>query len=428
MVGLPHILIFGGMKWIQWLFWAGMVLAFGGCTGEEPARGPELPSRQRVYLTLVTDVAGGDYKFGDLRDINRTYCLQFDRMTDSTEIWLACYEFTLLGVFHRLMFQLDAHPGAKAHLLFDPALFAATQPNHRLALLDSLRNFSRLHPGQLVLENDLNPQAGLFGQSDPENPARMHAKFLVMNHLAKSDLDTFKHFLLVSSANLSYSEAAESNEAVILPEHPTLERAAIEYFKAMAKNAAAPPQYFVQEDKVGLWLFPAPNGSDPIRAILDTLKAKIPNLSKFPDPMRIRIAISHWDSTRAYLADSLVELGQSPYVDAKLVLRDDWDISPMVYQRLNGLGEGRVRTVPVRNEEAKNGIHSKLILVEYPTEEGMQYRVWWGSHNWNMPSLAANSEMLCQINDFEVYYAMWTHWNQLWKAGLDSTKIFDLAP
>lgn len=414
------------MKWIQWLFWAGMALAFVGCEGQAPQGQSPSTTRQRVYRPLLTEVAEDTFEVGDLLEINTAYCLLFDRITDSSEVWLATHEFTLAGVLYRLIYQLGEHPGAKAHLLFDPRLFEATKPDHRITLLDSLRNFAAHHPGQLFLENMGHPQAGIIGDHPSEPLPRMHAKFMVMNHLAPALGDSFRSCLIVSSANLSYAEAAESNEAVLLPEHPVLENAAIAYFKAMAGHAAAPPTPFIAEDKVGLWFFPAEKGQDPIRNILDSLRAREPHLSKFPDPMRIRIAISHWDSARSYLADDLVQLSKSPYVDVKVLLREDLDISPIVRQKLSGLGKGRVRIVPAKTPKAKNGIHSKLLFAEYPVGEGMEYRVWWGSHNWNMPSLTTNSEMLCEIKDFEVYYAMWNHWNALWEAGIEAPEIFKL--
>lgn len=387
-----------------------MVLLISGCT--EPAEnGPKTPPSGRRIQVFTTPGGLPDFKNGELGDINTQYCLLFDRITDSSEVLMAMHEFTMEGVMYRLLHNLREHPGARAEVIFDPGRYRLDVPAHRQKVLDSLHAVTQ-NPGNLIIWNDSFPHAGLFNSQNPAERKLMHAKFILLTHLSPGDLDTASSALLLSSANLSYAEAGESNEMVWFSQAPDLLHAFRNYFQEMKSGEASFSGRKLTFPEGKCWFYPFPNGADPLWEELANWEAN----EQLIGEARIRVALSHWGKERTDLAEELVRLNEMENVGIEIVLRaDTTDIAPEIVKILSQLPAEAVRMLGPSSPDANYAIHSKLLLFEYLDSSGMQYRAYTGSYNWTEDALRNNSEILMRLNGVDTYVPLFGHWKQIWE-------------
>ncbi|MEM7037851.1 MAG: phospholipase D-like domain-containing protein [Bacteroidota bacterium] len=363
--------------------------------------------------------------------INKAVMALFERITDSSEVHIAMFNWTITEVADRLIEQLKAHPGAKGRIIMDPRNFNAAHPKHRARLNDKLRAFA-VESGQLTLENDQHPTAGLLNTAEPSKRRRMHNKFFLFRNLAPTSADDGAYTIALSSANLTYAEVGESNEMVTVAGDQGLYQRFLDYWTAMAQSA---PEYRYKQthtyshmhDHLGMF-FPSVVQQD---RVLEQLEAFEEGLGKARNPARVRIAMSIWHRCRKAIAAKLVELYQEHDVDVKIILKEDLDIALEVYSILQKLPAGSVRFLPVRHPKLHYGLHSKLMLIDGPFpfsqggEAARQRLTFTGSHNWNHDAHRYNSETWLRIADKGVYETLEAHWNELWGKSVDSTAMYE---
>lgn len=380
-----------------------------------------------VYTTT-----GGDstFKFGTLGAINKGLLGLFDRITDSSEVHIAMFNWTMMEPARRLTEQLRAHKGAQAAIVMDPRHYSARFPPHRKKLNQHLQSFADASE-QLRLMNALNPQVGLLNVAEPSSRRRMHNKFFLFRNLAPTDQDNGRWTVAVSSANLTYSEVGESNEMLVIHGDRGLYERFRDYWEAMS---IAMPEYSYKTTHTysnlhdhRAFFFPKAVEGDVVDAELAALEEGLKTARK---PGKVRIAMSIWHRCRKAIAARLLRLQQTYELDVRVLLKRDPDIAFEVYDLLQQLPAGSVRWLPSRHPELHYGLHSKLMLIDGPFplvtdgEATRQRLVYTGSHNWNWDAHRFNSETLIRVANADVYEQLEAHWDELWEKGVDSTDMY----
>lgn len=380
-----------------------------------------------VYTT-----SGGDSTFtpGTMGPINQSLLRLFDRITDSTELHVALFDWTMTGIADRLLLRLKEHPGARAYFIFDPRNFALETPQ-RVKLRSLLRSLTGEN-GQIVIENDRNPLAGLIHTGEPSPRRRMHNKFFLFTHLAPGKIDHGTYTVAVSSANLTYNEVGESNEMVVVHGDQGLYERYRDYWQAMAVSqsdyAFSTTHTYSDQHDHKAFFFPKAAVGDEVEGILDQLETGIVATRQ---PAKIRIAMSIWHRCRKNIAKKLLQLQQKYELDVRILLKEDLDIALEVMELLRQLPPGSVRFLPSRHPKLTYGLHSKLMLLEGPYalvpggEHDRQHLTFTGSHNWNHDAHRFNSENWLRIADKDVHAQLEQHWEELWVKGVDSTSMYE---
>ena len=412
------------------LFFA--IVLLNGCSETQgPGQAPPAISYE-VYTTT-----GGESNFPEdgLGAINNGLAGLIKRLTDSSEVHIAIFDWTAPDLQLLLADELKSHPGAHAAIIIDPKNYSDQRNPLRLQSRKRLQRLSRETGNRLELINEANPGAGILRTAEFSPRRRMHNKFFLFRHLQsrKSDLGTYS--VAVSSANLTRNETGESNEMVVIHGDSGLYNRFLAYWQAMSVSDSGysfgtTHTYSDLHDHKA-WFFPKSIEGDEVGMILEALEDGIEQTRQ---PARIRIAMSIWHRCRKELAHRLVRMQQKHELDVRILLKEDLDIALEVKLILDSLPRGTVRYLPSRNPELQYGLHSKLMLVEGPMalipdgEPAREYLTFTGSHNWNYDAHRFNSETWLRIADQQVHAQLDAHWNELWKKGVDTTTMFDGIP
>lgn len=386
----------------------------------------------------VWTTTGGDSVFpGDkLGDINQGLLDLIGRTTDSSEIHIAIFDWTIVQVADGLENALQQHPRLKLSLIVDPRNFASPKPLRKV-LRERLREIKTKFADRFTIQNEINPSAGLLHTSEYSPRRRMHNKFFLFRNLAPSadkngNLMAGGFTVALSSANLTYTEAGESNEMVAIHGDSGLYNRYLSYWQAMAVSE---PNYsfrtthtYSKSHDHFAYFFPKSVPGDEVVNILENLEQ---GMAKTRQPGKIRIAMSIWHRCRKDLASHLVRMQKKMELDVRILLKIDLDIALEVKQILDSLPAGSVRWLPSRNPELEYGLHSKLMLAEGPFalnpggEPERQHLTFTGSHNWNHDAHRFNSETWIRIADKSVHAQLESHWEELWEKGIDSVGIYE---
>lgn len=416
------------------IVWAGiLVLGLCSCEGD-PA---DSRSVREINYEVWTST-GGDSAFpaDKLGEINQGLLDLIRRTTDSSEIHIAIFDWTILELADALGTALQEHSKLTLSLIVDPRNFASPKPI-RVALRKRLNELKSQFPQRFIIQNELNADAGLLHTSEFSPRRRMHNKFFLFRNLAPSEDKNGNQIaggftVALSSANMTYTEAGESNEMVAIHGDSGLYNRYLSYWQAMA---VSDPDYsfrtthtYSKTHDHFAYFFPKSVPGDEVASILETLEN---GMEQTRQPAKIRIAMSIWHRCRKELASLLVRMQKQKELDVRILLKVDLDIALEVKQILDSLPAGTVRWLPSRNPELEYGLHSKLMLVEGPFalnpggEPERQHLTFTGSHNWNHDAHRFNSETWIRIADKDVHAELEAHWQELWEKGIDSVGIFE---
>jgi phosphatidylserine/phosphatidylglycerophosphate/cardiolipin synthase-like enzyme len=386
----------------------------------------------------VWTTTGGDSVFptDTMGAINQGLLDLIGRSTDSSQIHIAIFDWTILEFADAIETAMRQNPHLGVFLIVDPNNYASPKPA-RKQLRKRLKALQTSFPNRFHLENDQNPNAGLLHTSEFSPRRRMHNKFFLFRNLSPSRDKDGKPMaggftLALSSANLTYTEAGESNEMVVIHGDSGLYNRYLSYWRAMAVSQ---PDYsfhtthtYSKSHDHFAYFFPKSVPGDEVANILKTLEE---GMVQTRQPAKVRIAMSIWHRCRKELASLLVRMQKKQELDVRVLLKVDLDIALEVKQILDSLPQGSVRWLPSRNPALDYGLHSKLMLLEGPFalkpggEPQREHLTFTGSHNWNQDAHRFNSETWIRIADKSVHAQLEAHWQELWDKGIDSVGIYE---
>ncbi|NGN67156.1 hypothetical protein G5C51_25015 [Streptomyces sp. A7024] len=309
------------------------------------------------------------------------------------------------------------------------ALIAAHQRGVRVQIL--LDSTNKSDPkgtpayNQLLAALGSNAAAGSFvrlcptGKSclgDPQFGASiMHNKFFLF-----SQVEGASNVVVQTTSNMTPGAFTRfNNDALVLPDNPTLHTAYSNYFRdLLAANWQAWRYRTVGTDPYKAYYFPrtgTTNSTDTIDAILNNVQCTYQDANGVTQRTKVRVGI--FKITRKVIADKLTTLQKAgctvDVVYAEADSARSQNGTPGTWDALHATGGPSVRCYndprnpndPSKPLSTPYIIHSKYLLVDGMYFGARDKLTFTGSHNYTGPSLRENDETLVKIDDDSVHDA-----------------------
>ncbi|MER5182083.1 phospholipase D-like domain-containing protein [Streptomyces sp. NPDC002896] len=230
------------------------------------------------------------------------------------------------------------------------------------------------------------------------------------------------------------------NDALLLPNNPTMYDAYSDYFVEMVgKNWAAWDYRSVSNGLYKAYFFPragSTRDSDTVYSVLNNVQCTYKNSAGVTQSTKVRVAI--FKLTRQAIADKLVSLKKAGcsvsvvYAESDSVKSSG---SKGTWEALHTTGgpsvscynDDRDPTDPTKKLTTPFIIHSKYVLVEGMYDGKVNKVSFVGSGNYTGPALRENDETIVKVDDDSVHDAYRVHFDRVrsvaWPGTADTTDL-----
>ncbi|MFI6942719.1 phospholipase D-like domain-containing protein [Streptomyces sp. NPDC050418] len=292
--------------------------------------------------------------------------------------------------------------------------------------------------GRLAAALGTNPASSSFvtlcrtNESCLGNPAEpgtsiMHNKFWLF-----SEVEGATDVVVQSTSNMTPSAHTKfANDALLLPDNPTMYDAFSGYFRKMVQQDWESWRYrTVSNGLYKAYFFPRPGPS----STTDTMHSVLNNVTcKYTDPVTgkaraTKVRVSIFKITRQRMADKLLDLknkGCSVYVtyaESDSAATPSQKGKPGTWEKLQQIGESNVKCYNDDRNAANPSkplttpyiVHNKYILIDGMYDGAKNKKITFtGSQNMTDPSLRENDESIIKVDDVSVHDTYVRHFDGL---------------
>lgn len=246
-------------------------------------------------------------------------------------------------------------------------------------------------------------------------PAFNHNKFFLFSELN----DGTKNIVIHTSNNFWPVERNNYNDFLIIRNNAELYRGLRHYWLTLYKGKQDPKLDEAIASGIKLHIFPKTlfRPENPVNDILKRVKCVSGSV--------IHIAHSRFTDPRSGIADTLASLKKNG-CEVKLLIKNDVGLErvgpiqvtgdspgPAVIRKLGDIlylfpYEEPVNGRPYQKTDPKrNALHSKIVLIHAPLGDDSKFQklVLVGTHNFDVPSLKLNNEIMMEISDEKLFDA-----------------------
>ncbi len=361
--------------------------------------------------------------------INHAVARLFARMQKNTVVHAAWSEWPTDTLQAQMCSQLVLHPGARMYVVGDSDRFRP----HGIEALDDgrrMRAYAESNPGQLLLQNDDDPGAGVLRPH--ARLGRMRNNFMLFEHLAPSGVDDgdFGILFCVGAFEVLPPPFPAVHEAIWIHGDSSLFERFLGYWHTIVDGqsellSAQSHTYSNLHDHLA-WFFPDLHAEDAANAILQPLET---GLEETHQPAKLRLALSGIDACHLDFARALKAMQQRFQLDVKVVLAPHDDTDQRVVEVFSDLPAGSLRFFPEMDSANIWRMNSNFLLIDgpYPMTEtapadAIRLSFFFGD-KLNISGLRHNSGTWLRIKDQSIFEDTESHFDAIWEMCVDTVQV-----
>ena len=210
-----------------------------------------------------------------------------ERMSDRGAVHMALTAWTSVPVLETFLDALRQKPNVRLHLVVDPDLWNRSTDPAIAAVRYALRIFAQ-ETRQIVLENDLNPNAGRLGPGFDSDSLRQQNNFILFSEIRSRSDGMYRPGVVLLSEGFGPGFDGRAGLLLHVLGDPGLHAAYLEYWQAMAESDAGHAfrdlrTYSDQHDHRAFF-FPAYAGQEPL---IDLFQSLMAGLDAYGSPARL---------------------------------------------------------------------------------------------------------------------------------------------